>query len=196
MRSPLPSLLALGGLCAALSWTAPARADLSTWLFAGGGAMSWSQGGADRALNGAIGLDLGVGSSPDARFIFGGLVRTTTLFDQGTDLAVLARGATWGFQAGTFGLALDAGGYARFWGDQSLGFTGALNLGAPLGITLSLQGSVGTKDASAFGAVAGIDLLRLTVYRQSLLDWWPNPSPAQENRKQARAPRPSVGRLF
>ncbi len=178
-------------MLAALSWAAPARADLSSWLFAGGGAMSWSQGGADPALNGAISLDLGVGTSPDARFIFGGLVRTTTLLDSGTDLAMLARGATWGFQAGRFGVALDAGAYTRFWGGKSLGFTGAVNLGVPLGITLSLQGSVGSKDASSFGAVAGIDLLRLTVYRQSLLDYWPNPSPAQETRRDARASRAS-----
>jgi len=188
VRSPLPSLLAVGGILAGLSWAAPARADLSSWLFAGGGATSWTQGGADRALNGVISLDLGVGTSPDASFIVGGLVRTTTILDNGTDLALLARAATWGFQAGTFGVALDAGGYGRFWGgDPSYGFTGALNLGAPLGLTLSLQASIGARNASAFGAVAGIDLLRLTVYRQSLLDWWPNPSAAQETQKSARA---------
>ncbi|WP_437716903.1 hypothetical protein WMF45_11130 [Sorangium sp. So ce448] len=57
---------------------------------------------------------------------------------------------------------------------------GALTLGAPLGISLSLQGSYRTDKAMAFAAIAGIDLLRLTVYRQSLLPLWPNPFPAQQ----------------
>lgn len=186
MRSPISALLAAGGALAALAWAAPARADLSSWLFVGGGATSLAQQDSERRLDGTLSFDLGVGTTPDARFIFGGLVRTTTLFGDGTDLALLARGATWGFQAGGFGLALDAGGYARFWGSGSLGFTGALTLGAPLGLTVSLQTSIGTKGALAYGAVAGIDLLRLTVYRQSLLDWWPNPNPAQQERRDAR----------
>ncbi|WP_437299067.1 hypothetical protein [Sorangium sp. So ce426] len=37
----------------------------------------------------------------------------------------------------------------------------------------------------AFGVIAGVDLLRLTVYRQSLLPLWPNPSPAQHRRDVA-----------
>jgi hypothetical protein len=181
VRSPLPtSLAAACGLLAALAWAAPARADASAWLFTGGGVMGWKQSDRDLATNGALSFDIGAGTSPDSSFIFGGLFRLTPILGVGSDLALLGRVATHGFQASQFGIALDAGGYARFWGEGSAGFTGAITLGAPLGVTLSLQGAVGSHDALAFGAVAGIDLLRLTIYRQSLLDWWPNPSPAQE----------------
>lgn len=190
MRSSPYLIAATSGLVglAVLACAAPARADVSSWLSVGGGALSWTSEGRERALNGAITMDIGVGTSPDARFIFGGLVRTTTFIDQGTEFAGVLRGATWGFQAGGFGLALDAGAYLRAWGGGSTGFTGALNLGAPLGFTLSILGSVGTNDANAIGAVASLDLLRLTVYRQSLLDWWPNPNPAQQDRRQALVP--------
>jgi hypothetical protein len=180
VRSPIASLLALGSLLAPLAWSSPSRADASAWVFTGAGAVGWKQGDADLVVDGALSLDVGVGTTPDAPFIFGGLARATPILGSGVDLALLARVATRGFQAGQLGLALDAGGYARFWGERSTGFTGALTLGAPLGISLSLQGSVGTGDAVAFGAVAGIDLLRLTVYRQALLPVWPNPFPAQE----------------
>jgi hypothetical protein len=186
VRTRLPFLLAPCSLLAALAWAAPARADASTWVFVGGGAMGWRQGGSDFTLDSALSFDMGVGTTPDAPFVFGGLFRMTPLLGTGTDLALLARAATYGFQASRFGVALDAGGYARFWGVQSTGFAGALTLGAPLGLTVSLQGSVGTNDALGFGVVAGIDLLRLTLYRQSLLDWWPNPSPGQEIRQDAR----------
>jgi hypothetical protein len=53
-----------------------------------------------------------------------------------------------------------------------------------------VQTEVGTDQALSFGAVAGIDLLRLTLYRQTLLNWWPNPSAA--SKKSARG----LGFLF
>jgi hypothetical protein len=180
VRSPTAYLLALSGLLAPLVWSTPSRADTSAWLFAGVGALSWKQGDGDFAVDSALSLDLGVGTSPDAPFIFGGLARVTPILGSGTDLALLGRVATRGFQAAQLGVALDAGAYRRFWGEGSTGFSGALTLGAPLGFTLSLQGSVGTDSAVAFGAVVGLDVLRLTVYRQSLLQWWPNPHAAQE----------------
>lgn len=193
VRSPLPSsLAAVGGLLAALAWAAPARADASAWLFTGGGAMGWKQSGGDFTVDGALSFDIGAGTTPDAPFVFGGLFRLTPILGSGTDLGLLGRVATRGFQGAQLGVALDAGGYARFWGVGSTGFTGAVTIGGPLGSTLSLQGGVGTNDALAFGVVAGLDLLRLTVYRQSLLDWWPNPSPAQELRRDASAGAPAL----
>ncbi|WP_437946268.1 hypothetical protein WME98_36320 [Sorangium sp. So ce296] len=180
MRSPIACLLALGALLAPLAWSSPSRADASAWTFVGAGAVGWKQGDRDLVLDGALSLDVGVGTTPDAPVIVGGLVRATPLLDSGIDLALLARVATRGFQAGQLGLALDVGGYQRFWGAGSTGVAGALTLGAPLGISLSLQGSYGTDDAVSFGAIAGIDLLRLTVYRQALLPVWPNPFPAQD----------------
>jgi len=56
------------------------------------------------------------------------------------------------------------------------GFTGSVSLGMPLGVTLMGTTQYGIDGAVSFGAVAGIDLLRLTLYRQTLLKWWQNPS--------------------
>ncbi|WP_437667358.1 hypothetical protein [Sorangium sp. So ce1182] len=180
MRSPITCLVALGALLAPLAWSSPSRADTSAWTFFGAGAVGWKQGDSDLVFDGALSFDIGVGTTPDAPIIVGGLMRATPILDSGIDLGLLARVATRGFQAGPLGLALDVGGYRRFWGPGSTGVAGALTLGGPLGISLSLQGSYGTDNAMSFGAVAGIDLLRLTVYRQSLLPLWPNPLPAQE----------------
>jgi hypothetical protein len=112
-------------------------------------------------------------------FVGGGaLFRIQPVFGSGADLAVLARFCNHGFQAGKLGFAIDAGGFARPWGDKSIGFSGGLSLGLPLGFTVTAQAQVGTAGVVTFGAVAGLDLLRFTIYRQSLLNWWQNPSPA------------------
>lgn len=152
-----------------------ASADSTAWVFAGGGATGWKQGEGSLAVNGALSFDVGAGTSPDRPFIFGGIFRLSPILGEGVDVGLLARVATHGFQGGDFGLALDAGGYARGWGDGSTGFAGSLTLGGPIGLQLGVHVSVGTNDAFGLGAVVGIDLLRLTVYRQTLLDWWPNP---------------------
>jgi hypothetical protein len=174
--------------CAALALApAAAHADASSWMFVGGGAMAHSEGDADLDTAGALSFDVGVGTSPRGVVIVGGLFRIAPLLGSGTDLAIVARGATRGFQAGDFGVALDAGSYVRFWTPETTGgFTGAVVLGAPMGLTLSLQGLVGGGDSLGFGAVAGIDLARLTVYRESGLDYWPNPLPAEHDRRSAR----------
>jgi hypothetical protein len=175
----LPRLLAASASLAVLAAASPARAEASAWAFLGGGAMGWKQS-RDASINpaGTMVIDAGAGTSPDARFIVGGLFRFQPVFHGGLDLSLLARFCTHGFQAGDWGLALDAGGFARPWGARSIGFAGSASLGMPLGFTLMLQTEVGTDKAIAFGAVAGIDLLRLTIYRQTLLNWWQNPSPA------------------
>ena len=189
MRSPARALLAAAALLGGVALARPASADPSAWAFVGAGPLGWKQGDSGTfATAGALSFDVGLGTSPEARVIAGGLFRMTPVFGSGTDLALLARVASHGFQAGGFGLALDAGGYERFWGATSRGFSGALNLGVPLGFTLSLQTEVGTDKAVALGAVAGLDLLRLTVFRKSLLNWWPNPAPVQRSREAEAAP--------
>lgn len=172
-----------------LTFAETARADASAWTFVGGGARAWRQGDAATSytVSGSMQLDVGVGTTPDGSFVAGGLFRLEPIFGSGADMSLLARAATKGFQAGGFGVAVDAGGYARFWGAESAGFEGGLTIGAPLGLSLSLVGSVGTDSARSFGASLGIDFLRLTVYRQTLLDAWPNPAPAQQARFGRRA---------
>lgn len=197
MPSKLPVLLAAASSLAILAASAPARADASAWMFVGAGAIGWKQGDASTltpgndgafSTNGTMTIDVGAGTTPDARFIFGGLFRIQPIFKHGADLALLARAATHGFQAGDFGVALDAGGYLRTWGPQiGAGFAGSVSLGLPLGFTITAQVEVGSNKALSLGGVAGIDLLRLTLYRQTLLKWWQNPSPAWTPQKTAAA---------
>lgn len=188
MRPPVRLLLAAASLLVPLAWSEPSRADASSWMSAAAGVVNWKQGDQGYSLDPALQFDIGVGTTPEASFIFGGLFRVTPILGSGTDLALMARATTKGFQEGRFGVALDAGGYARFWGTDSQGFLGSLTLGAPLGFTLSAQAGLGTDNAMAIGVLAGFDFLRLTVYRRSMLDYWTNPYPPQQARSGDRGP--------
>lgn len=202
--SKLPACLAVASSLAILAAAAPARADASAWVFLGGGTLAWKQGVEKSAattgtvvepgndggwlLNGTMVIEAGVGTRPDAPVIFGGLFRLQPVFKHGTDLALLARGCTRGFQAGDWGFAVDAGGYLRSWGPQiGAGFAGGISLGLPLGFTVSVQTQIGSNNALSVGAVAGLDLLRLTVYREALKTWWQNPSPSWPRQSDASA---------
>lgn len=176
----VPCLAAFAASAAVLAIASPALADASAWVFLGGGGMAWKQL-QDASYNpaGTMIVDAGIGTSPDGRVIVGGLFRFQPVFPRGgIDMSLLMRLCTHGFQAGDWGFAIDAGGFARPWGNESVGFSGSASLGMPFGITLMLQTELGIDHAFSFGAVAGIDLLRLTIYRQTLLNWWQNPSPA------------------
>lgn len=193
MRPAARIAVSLACLAVGLTSAEAARADATAWAFLGGGGVAWKQPPhqapgqppgpvtsstqPDLGLQGAMNIDVGVGSSAENPFILGSLFRLMPVIGHGTDLAILGRLTTRHFQSGDFGLALDAGAYGRFWGERSSGFLGEFVLGGPLGLELRLFGSKGTNDAVAFGAVAGVDLLRLTVYRGSLLNWWQNPGP-------------------
>lgn len=123
-------------------------------------------------------LEMGMGSAPYASVIVGGLLKTMTFFGQGTDLALVTRAATGGFVRGGFGLALDAGGYERWWGpENSSGFMGSIILGAPFGLQLAAMTEQGANSTRVYGATIGVDFLRLTVYRTALASFWPNPFP-------------------
>lgn len=197
MSSTRTAALALGTLLGALAVPSEARADASAWVFMGAGPMFWKQTPTNPKSKDAspttltpqttLTFDAGMGTSPNGVVIVGGLARVMPMLGQGTDLALLVRGATRGYQGG-FGLALDVGGYFRTWGDTSNGFMGDLVLGGPVGLELRLVAAVGQRDALSLGAIAGIDLLRLTVYRQSGLKWWQNPAPAQEMPRTASSP--------
>lgn len=160
---------------ALLACAAPARADVSSWLFAGGGAGLLKQS-SGTTLPASLEFDAGMGTPPSGSVIFGGLARVQPYIGYGTDVSLLLRTATHGFANGSWGGAIDLGAYDRFWGVGSQGFAGSLVLGAPWGITLDLGGSIGTNDQQSASAVLGIDLARLTVYRTGN-GWWPNPFP-------------------
>jgi len=183
---------------AALALAAPfvpsiARADVTSWLAIGGGysvQRSTPANRSDRAV--ALTYSIGVGSSPRADWVVGGILRATPLLSLGTDLGLAARVATGGFARGQWGLAFDAGVVGRWWRHGDYGdypFRFVLTGGAPWGLQIGLGADVasvsGGTAATGFFGVIEIDLLRLTVMRQGATDvWWKNPSPAGGRRAE------------
>jgi hypothetical protein len=166
-----------------------AAAEPSAWIAASGGTTFLTTEESDIRVRGSMAFDLGIGSSPQEVVLFGGLVRWAPIVEEGSDLQFLARGASRGFQTGDFGFAVDLGGYLRLFepSEPGGGFVGAFVVGAPLGLQLSLSGHAGTQKSFGGAAVLGFDLLRLTIYRQSLTAWWPNPlSPSEPAKEPSR----------
>lgn len=180
-----PSITPAAALALLLA-AAPARADVSSWLFAGGGPSGVFRSGTPNAYAMSMQLDAGMGSSPKGAVAVGGLFRLHTHFGDGTDMGLFVRTATGGFARGTWGGAIDLGGYERFWGQAAPGYAGSIVLGAPWGITLALDAARDTKEINTFAAVLGIDFARLTVYRSSGLGWMPNPFPSPRPGERAR----------
>jgi hypothetical protein len=185
----VPSALSasLGLVTACLFASSEARADVTSWLAVGGGYGLERNGVSeftDRAT--AMSLSLGVGSSPRAPVVVGGLMRSVTYFSLGTDLSIGPRIATGGFSRGDWGLALDVGAVARWWNDGQYGrypLQGVLTLGAPWGLQLGVGAQMwniaGEPYATGGFAVLEMDLLRFTVMRRGSTDsTWFNPSPA------------------
>ncbi len=174
----LSVFLSLGCALALTLSAHAARADVSSWAFVGGGVSRLSQNALSARTVGSMRVDFGLGSDPSHPFIVGGLFSLQPQFGYGSDVALSLRTATRGYVNGDFGLALDLGGYERFWGQGSAGGTGTLWLGAPWGLSLGAGASVGSHDAHGFSAILGIDFARLTVYRNSGTSWFLNPFPA------------------
>jgi hypothetical protein len=166
------------GVLAALTCAGQARADVSSWVYVGGGASSVKQQNLELKMDPTLAIEAGMGAPPTHPLVVGGMFKLQALFGDGADLGVALRVATRGFVTGSFGLALDAGPYQRLWGGGSTGGQAALVLGAPWGITLSVGGGMGTNDARQFGATLGLDFARLTVYRLAGENWFQNPHPA------------------
>jgi hypothetical protein len=173
--------LSTAGLSCALAFVlgaSTARADVSSWIFAGSGPSGLFRPGMSSDYAASLQLDTGIGSSPKGAVVVGGLFRLHTRFGDGTDLGLYVRTATGGFARGNWGGAIDLGGYERWWGPAAPGYAGSIVLGAPWGIQLSLDAARDTNEVNTFAAVLGIDFARLTVYRSSGLGWMPNPFPS------------------
>lgn len=177
-RRPLSLLFLVSGALGLLGEARPARADVSSWAFLGGGLSRLEQQALSARTVPSMRLHFGLGSDPSHPLIVGGLFSLEPHFGYGSDLALSVRSASRGYVNGDFGLALDLGGYERFWGQGSAGGTGTLWLGAPWGLALGLGGSLGSHDAHQVSAIIGIDFARLTVYRNSGTSWFINPFPA------------------
>jgi hypothetical protein len=174
----VPFLLRALLVLAVLGLSAPARADVSSWISVAAGA-TMLDAPSGRSTAPTLELKTGVGTPPLGDFLaIGGVFQLQTHFGKGTDLGLLARFASRGYVLGDFGVALDLGGYQRFFASRSRGGLGALVLGAPWGIFLSAGGGLGTENDRHYGLVLGIDFARLTVYRDVGTSYFPNPHPA------------------
>ena len=171
------ALFSIGCALALLFGANPARADVSSWAFVGGGVSRLEQSALSARTVPSMRLHFGMGSDPSHPLIVGGLFSLEPHFGYGSDLALSVRTATHGYVNGQFGLALDLGGYERFWGQGSAGGTGTLWLGAPWGLALGAGGTVGSHDARGFSLILGVDFARLTVYRAAGTSWFLNPFP-------------------
>jgi hypothetical protein len=183
------AILAVVAGLAAASLSSEARAEASAWASVSGGATGLKFGDTDFHFRGSLQFDAGVGTSPANVFIVGMIFRVSPIIEEGTDLSLAVRGATRGFQVGDWGFAVDAGPYLRTFGPDPLptvGFMGGVVLGGPLGTQISILGHYGMDQAAGVSASFGIDLLRLTVYRQSIQNWWPNPMSAGAKTASAR----------
>jgi hypothetical protein len=184
--------LAAGGLAAAVP--REARADVSSFMAVGGGYtgqfLRQSSSGGTSAFSSdwvpAIDYSIGVGSSPLASGVLGGMIRGQTFVGLGTDIGLAARVCTGAFARGDWGVAFDLGAAWRSWQQSTYGewpVQAVLTGGTPWGLQLAVGAQVasvpGAQPADGFFAAIEIDLLRLTVMRQGSSEpWWYNPSPA------------------
>src|SRR6478609_7855206 len=168
----------LAGPLALLSAVRPARADVSSWVFAGGGVSQLAQDSLSSRTVASMRVHFGMGTDPSHPLVLGGVFSWEPHFGYGSDLSLAMRAASRGYVNGGLGLALDLGPYERFWGEGSVGGAGTFWLGAPWGVSLGVGGSVGSNDARGFSAILGIDFARLTVYRNTGTNLFLNPFPA------------------
>lgn len=164
-----------------------AHAEPTSWLAVGGGVSVQRNGVAK--LNdaaGAVSASIGVGTSADHALVVGGIFRTVTHWNLGTDLGLGARFASRGFCRGDFGVALDLGVVGRFWEQGRYGeypLQAVVTVGVPWGFQAAIGAQAfnlsGSPQAAGGFFVVELDLLRLTVMRQgSTTSAWPNVAPA------------------
>ncbi|HEU4409012.1 MAG TPA: hypothetical protein VFS43_27375 [Polyangiaceae bacterium] len=173
------ALGALAAFAATAASAAPARADVSSWLSLGFGAASLEGGGREQQpLRFTLPVDLGMGSPPSGAVMVGVGTRVIPYFGDGTAAAAYARAATQGYVVGSWGAAVDAGGFTRLSGEGGPGFIASVNLGVPWGVIVTGSYALGDGGERVASCTVGVDLLRLTVYRLSGEAAWLNPKPA------------------
>ena len=184
----LPCLLAATAAVAlVVTSSRTAHAEPTSWLAVGGGVSVQHNGVAK--LNDAAGAftaSIGVGTSADHAVVVGGIFRTVTHWNLGTDLGLGARFASRGFCRGDFGVAVDLGVVGRFWEQGHYGeypLQAVVTVGLPWGFQAGVGAQAfnlsGSPQAAGGFVVLELDLLRLTVMRQgSSTSGWKNVAPA------------------
>jgi hypothetical protein len=164
-----------------------AKADVTTWLALGAGiAVDHATAGNVTNVNPAFSATMGVGSDPSHHWVVGGVFRSMSRFNEGTDISLSLRVTTGSFSRGDWGVGFDLGPALRLWANNDYGtypLQGAVIFGAPWGLQATLGSDIvnlGGHPASlgAF-AVIEFDLLRFTLMRQGSSEtYWKNPLPA------------------
>ena len=164
-----------------------ARADVTTWLAFGAGlAGDHSTVTTATNANAAISFTLGVGSDPSHNWVLGGVFRTLSRFNEGTDINLSLRLTTGSFSRGDWGLGFDLGPGLRLWENNAYGtypLQGAILFGAPWGLQATLGSDIvnlaGHPTAAGGYVAIEFDLLRFTLMRQGSSErYWKNPLPA------------------
>jgi hypothetical protein len=180
-------LLPLAFAAASLTAASVAHADVTTWLAFGGGlALDHSTPLNATNLSPAFSASMGVGSDPTRSWVLGGVFRSMSRFNEGTDINLSLRFTTGGFSRGDWGFGIDLGPGLRLWEHNAYGtypLQGAVLLGAPWGLQVSLGSDIvnlgGSPAALGGYAVLEFDLLRFTLLRQGSTDaFWKLPLPA------------------
>jgi len=172
------------GLVFGFTVTSPVAAEPSSWFYVGAGPADLDFRSGERPL--LLQIETGFGTPARHGIVFGGLFQLHGYLEQGADLGAALRTTHKSFVLGSWGAGLDLGVYQRWWAGNSTGGSARLVLGAPLGITASLGGTLGSNDQRTLSATLGIDFARLTVHRTTLLDWWTNPFPPEGAEESAR----------
>ena len=167
--------------------SASARADVTTWLAFGAGiAVDRSTALNATNVNPAFSASMGVGSDPTHAWVLGGVFRSMSRFNEGTDINLSLRLTTGGFSRGDWGFGFDLGPGLRLWANDAYGtypLQGAVLLGAPWGLQATIGSDIVNLEGhpTSIGAYAVIefDILRFTLMRQGSTDtYWKNPLPA------------------
>lgn len=132
-------------------------------------------------------MNAGLAIRPSHDLIVGAGFEFGTFLGHGSDVGGAMRVATGAYTRGDWGLALDLGAYHRF-NRVSDGGAATLTLGAPWGLLLAANGTLGTHDARSIGVLFGFDFARLTVHRTSGQQWWPNPLAERGERSRRLQP--------
>ena len=180
-------LVALAFALAAGAPAHAARADVTTWLAFGAGlAVDHSTQTNATGWNPAFSASMGVGSDPSHAWVVGGVFRSMSRFNEGTDISLSLRVAQGSYARGDWGVAFDLGPGLRLWRNGQYGtypLQGNIIFGGPWG----LQATVGADllnleiHPTSIGAYALIefDILRFTLMRQGSTEkYWKNPLPA------------------
>ena len=115
---------------------------------------------------------MGVGSDPTPAWVLGGVFRSMSRFNEGTDISLSLRLTTGGFSRGDWGFGLNLGPGLRLWGNNGYGTyplrgpsSSARRGGSRRPSARTSSTSRGTPRQWAF-ALIEFDLLRFTLMRR------------------------------